>query len=234
MLEGSNAASLGLDASRLAVVGDSAGGNLAAVVAAEFHDQIKVSVPVYPGSILHGVVTASKLENADAPVLSISLGNWFHRMYFGDRTDLHSHPLASPINRGPPVPPVPPQRRVGAPTRAFVDVDGEEDMIHATAEALQQDAEHPQHDAGDATAVDASAAAAAAIPVYPRTHVITAELDILRDEGEYYAEFLRSAGVQDVSLTRYNGTVHGFFGISIFPHGRAALQDVCSYVRTHL
>src|SRR4029077_15174074 len=42
--------------------------------------------------------------------------------------------------------------------------------------------------------------------------VVTAECDVLHDEGQSYAEALRRAGVA-VEYREYQGMIHGFFGM---------------------
>ncbi|KAL4883584.1 hypothetical protein BJY04DRAFT_184924 [Aspergillus karnatakaensis] len=40
-------------------------------------------------------------------------------------------------------------------------------------------------------------------------HIVTAEFDVERDEGEYYGKLLETAGNR-VSMTRYAGVPHAF------------------------
>lgn len=65
-----------------------------------------------------------------------------------------------------------------------------------------------------------------------RTHVITAEYDVLRDEGLKYVQALKAAGVA-VTHKQYNNTVHGFFGNAAITHGSQALIDAAQVISDH-
>ena len=163
---------LGGDSSRLAVMGDSAGGNLTAIVSLELSDLVYMAIPIYP-VIYFGVLSESKVRNADAPVLKATSVDWYNLRYFRYRSDL-VHPLANPLERS------------------------KEQLAKA-----------------------------------PYTHVITAEFDVLLDEGVEYVQALRDVGVK-VTYKNYRNTVHGFFGNQLLTHGQAAMDDVCDILKREL
>ncbi len=171
-----NAGDLDIDPARLAVGGDSAGGNLAAVAALELAagdgPDVRFQLLIYPvtdGTMAHPSID----ENAEGYFLTKATMAWFWQQYVrdGDRTT----PRVSPN--------------------------------HASDEVL----------AGA-----------------PPALVITAEYDPLRDEGEAYAARLAAVGV-DVTASRYDGVIHGFFSLrDLVPEGKAAVDEACEALRTAL
>jgi acetyl esterase len=149
-----NATRLNIDRRRIAVGGDSAGGNISAVVSLKSRQSgpnIALQVLVYPVTNLSSFDTTSYREFAEGYHLTRSEMEWFRREYLSN-PEQAADPDASPL-----------------------------------------------------LAPDVSGA--------PPALVITAECDLLRDEGEAYAERLRQEGVP-LTLTRYPGMIHPFFSLS--------------------
>jgi acetyl esterase len=94
-----NAAAIGGDPARLAIGGDSAGGNLTAVVAHMARDRggpaLRYQLLVYPVTDYH-FDTASYRENAEGYLLTKDAMVWFWNHYLRSTTD-GTNPLASPL-----------------------------------------------------------------------------------------------------------------------------------------
>jgi acetyl esterase len=93
-----NAGRLGIDPDRIAVGGDSAGGNLATVVAALARDRegpkLVYQLLIYPATDMR-MSAPSIEENAEGPLLTKAAMAWFIDLYLKSAAD-KEHPLASP------------------------------------------------------------------------------------------------------------------------------------------
>ncbi|MGF6886447.1 acetyl esterase [Nocardia sp. GAS34] len=165
-------ASKGLDTTRIAIAGDSVGGNMAIALTLMAKERGDVSfrqqVLFYPVTDAN-FDTGSYREFATGYFLSREGMQWFWDQYTTDESD-RSQITASPL-------------------RASLDELGG----------------------------------------LPPALVITAENDVLRDEGEAYAAKLRAAGVP-VTAVRYGGIVHDFVMLNTLHDTNAAKSAVAQAV----
>ena len=171
-----HASEFGIDPSRIAVGGDSAGGNLATVVALMARDRggpaLKYQLLIYPVTDFTDHETPSEREYSRGYFLDREVMDWFADQYFATGAD-RSLPYGSPLKAS--------------------DVRG-----------------------------------------LPPALIITGECDPLRDQGEAYADKLRSAGVP-VVLKRYEGMIHPFVSLAgIVDSGRDAIKESAAAVRQAL
>ena len=168
-------ASIGGDTTRLAVGGDSAGGNLAAVVAQLARDRngppLKFQLLIYPAVGTKGE-SQSMMEFAKGYFFERDALDWFYDQYLGNRDQIND-PRVSPI--------------------------------------LAHDFSH-----------------------LPPAFIVTAGFDILRDDGEAYAQLLRNAGMP-AEHHRYETTIHGFISMAgAIDAGRAAIDECAARLRAAL
>lgn len=164
----SHADELRLDASRLAVAGDSVGGNMAIAMALK---AAKEGAPKIGFQLLMYPVTDAAMETEsyhhfeNGPWLTKKAMAWFWKLYAPNAADRESV-LSSPLT--------------------------------ASAEQLKD---------------------------LPPALVITAENDVLRDEGEAFARKLNDAGVKTTSV-RFNGTIHDFMMLNPIAQSAATRDAV--------
>jgi acetyl esterase len=165
-----HAAELAGDPTRIAVAGDSAGGNLAAATALASRSDgpgLAAQVLVYP-VIDAACDTGSYTANAEGFLLTAKTMRWFWEAYLGPDGD---------------------------PRDPYASLLRADDLTGA-----------------------------------PPALVMTAEYDVLRDEGEAYADRLRAAGV-DVTSLRYPGMVHGFLTMdALTPTAVTAMAEIAGFL----
>ena len=65
----------------------------------------------------------------------------------------------------------------------------------------------------------------------PPAHVLLAEYDVLRTEGELYAQRLKNSGIA-TKVMSYEGMLHGFFHFcGFFDRGEEAIADLCEAMK---
>lgn len=105
-----------------------------------------------------------------------------------------------------------------------------ENQLLLTREAMSWFWDHYLPEAERRGEPDASPLKTADLAGLPPAVVLTAEHDVLRDEGDVYAERLAAAGVP-VDFKRYAGQTHGFFMMLMLPGSERGFQQVVKAVR---
>ena len=99
-----------------------------------------------------------------------------------------------------------------------------------TEQSIDWTIKHYLNDPGEAQLSNASPILASSFRDLPKTLIITASHDPLRDEGAQYAKLLDDAGVP-VEYRCYDGAIHGFFSFAgVLNVGRKGLGDLAAWL----
>lgn len=239
----------GVDPRKVVVMGDSAGGNLAAVVAQRLrHRQdlpaIKLQVLIYPLLQFHDLRTPSYQMYYDTYAGTTFLDPdsiaYYYMMYAGLDLEGKPHYAASALRNAH----VPANVRSGQ--RHFVDFIGHHRLpLHfvngsrvevVDGQGLQHEAEGEVYAALAPYLFDPSFAPLMAddLSGLPTALVITCQYDILRDDGALYTHRLEEHGVNTTWLHYENGfhaMLNFFFELQL---ARDTLDDIARWILTNV
>ncbi len=108
-----------------------------------------------------------------------------------------------------------------------------ENQLLLTKEGMVWFWDHYAPDVNSRSEADASPLRAADLSGLPPAVILTAEHDVLRDEGEEYARRLEQAGVA-VNFKRYAGQTHAFFTLLMLPGSELGFQQVVKAIKACL
>ncbi|XP_054436589.1 neutral cholesterol ester hydrolase 1 [Pteronotus mesoamericanus] len=204
-----------VDPGRIGISGDSAGGNLATVLAQQFSqdanlkNKIKVQALIYPVLQALDFNTPSYQQNVNAPVLprSVMVQYWVH--YFKGNSDFVQAMIVNNHTSLVVVEATALRARLNWTSLLPASITKNYKPVVQTTGDARIIREIPQ-------LLDARSAPLIAdqdvLQHLPKTYILTCEHDVLRDDGIMYAKRLESAGVE-VTLDHF---ADGFHGCMIF------------------
>ncbi|CAL8362758.1 unnamed protein product [Merluccius merluccius] len=220
-----------VDPERIAVSGDSAGGNLAAAVSQQLRRdpeqriQLKIQALLYPVLQALDLNTPSYQQNRDMPILPRTLMVRFWSEYFTSDKALF-RAMMSNTHNGPASAdllkfvnwsaylPEPYRAKYNYSTPAVAPDDGGGGQTTTEGGV-------PAPDGGPSRAIGDPRASPLLVPdaalrSLPKAYVLTCEYDVLRDDGIMYVTRLRHAGVE-VTHEHYDAGFHGALMFTVWP-----------------
>ncbi|XP_051254084.1 arylacetamide deacetylase [Dicentrarchus labrax] len=211
-----------VDPGRIAVSGDSAGGNLAAAVSQQLKKepgqqvQLKAQALIYPVLQALDLNTPSYQQNRDMPILPRTLMVRFWSEYFTSDKALframmantHNNPESSSllkfVNWSAFLPETYHRKYNYSAPAVVQGIEGEEVGIDGPSPSFADPRASP-------LLVPDSA-----LHSLPKAYILTCEYDVLRDDGIMYVTRLRAAGVE-VTHEHYDTGFHGGLMFSVWP-----------------